>query len=208
MLRRGEVYEIPAMSVKAIIRRGTWETSGERLVADLEVQRCGAGSPLHVHPTIHERLTVLSGRVAISLNGKTSIAEVGSTHEISPGVPHRWWNAGIYQAWVRIDVQPAARFEQYIRNLFGLAQDGKTDASGMPGLLQLSVLAQEFSDVVRFPKPAKLISASFLPAIAPVARLFGYRGMHSEYLSRGPQDVLGTDVQPAPHIPSELADSA
>ncbi|MGC2399725.1 MAG: cupin domain-containing protein [Acidobacteriaceae bacterium] len=208
MLRRGEVYENPANTIRAVIQVGTWETNGERLVADLDVRRCGAGSALHMHPTIHERLTIVSGRVAVSVNDKTSIAEVGSTIEIAPGVPHRWWNAGIYQARVTIDIQPAARFEEYIRNLFGLAQDGKTDPSGMPHLLQLAVLSQDFSDVIRFVKPARFVPGSLFPAIAPIARLFGYRGSYSKYLTRPPSQVLDHGVRSAENHHSELADSA
>jgi quercetin dioxygenase-like cupin family protein len=208
MLRRGEVYENPVTTIRAVIRVGTWETNGERLVADLDVRKCGAGAALHMHPTIHERLTVVSGRVALSVNGKTSIAEVGSTIDIPPGVPHRWWNAGIYQARVTMEIQPAARFEEYIRNLFGLAQDGKTDAAGMPHLLQLAVLSQDFSDVIRFPKPAKFVPGSLLPAIAPIARFFGYRGNYSEYLTRPPAQVLHHDALLSDHPRSELADSA
>jgi hypothetical protein len=37
-----------------------------------------------------------------------------------------------------MDVRPAKRFETFIRNMIGLAQDGKTDAMGMPHLLQVA----------------------------------------------------------------------
>jgi quercetin dioxygenase-like cupin family protein len=190
MLRQGEVYENPVTGMKVVIRVGTWESGGERLVADLYVRKCGAGSALHTHPVIHERFTVVSGRVGMSLNGKTSIAEIGSTVEIPPGAPHRWWNAGIYEAKLTIDIQPAARFEEYVRNLFGLAQDGKTDPMGMPHLFQLAVLAQDFQDVVRFPNPSRMVPAALFPVLAPMARWLGYRGSYSKYLIRPPSGVL------------------
>ncbi len=129
MFRRGEVYENPATGIKAVIGR-TEETEGEQLVVDLYTQRCGAGSVLHKHPVIYERLTVVSGRVGLTLDGVVSIAEVGSTIEIRPGQAHRWWNAGIYEAHVRMDIRPGARFEDFMRNSIGLAQDGKTDPEG------------------------------------------------------------------------------
>ncbi len=144
MLRRGEVYENPVTGIKVVVRVGTWETNGEQLIVDLYVRKCGAGSALHMHPVIYERLTVMSGRVGLSLNGKTSIAEVGSTIEIPPGMAHRWWNAGIYEARVTMDIRPAARFEDFIRNIYrpgsgwqdrsdGNAQPSPTGGSG-PGL--------------------------------------------------------------------------
>ena len=193
MLRRGEVYENPVTTVRATVQVGTQETNGRRLVTDLDVRKCGAGPSLHTHPTMHERLTVVSGRVALAINGKTSIAEVGSTIDIPPGTPHRWWNAGIYEAKLILDVEPAARFEEYLRNLFGLAQDGKTDALGMPRLFQLAALLEDFADVIRFEKPARFVPAILLPAIAPVSRLLGYRGSYDEYLKRPPSRILNLD---------------
>jgi quercetin dioxygenase-like cupin family protein len=190
LFKRGEVYENPITTERATIELGTWETGGRRLLANLDVTKCGAGPALHSHPTIHERLTVHSGRVALFIAGKTSIAEIGSTVDIPPGVLHRWWNAGIYEARLTLDVEPAARFEEYLRNLLGLAQDGKTDASGTPHLLQGAVLAQDFADVIHFARPASFLPAVLVPPLASMARLFGYRGSYSEYLDRPPAQIL------------------
>ncbi len=51
---------------------------------------------------------------------------------------------------MRVEIRPADRFEALILNLFGLAQEGKTNARGLLNLLQLALLAREFSDVIRF----------------------------------------------------------
>jgi quercetin dioxygenase-like cupin family protein len=194
MFRRGEVYENPATGIKAVIQVGTEETQGERLVVDLYVRKCGAGSVPHMHPVIRERLTVLSGRVGLALDGVISIAEVGSTTEIPPGQAHRWWNAGIYEAQVRMEIQPATRFEDFMRNFIGLAQDGKTDTTGMPNLLQLAVLSREFKDVIRFLKPSRFVQEVFFSMLAPLARLLGYQGSYGTYLSRPPSVVTESDA--------------
>jgi quercetin dioxygenase-like cupin family protein len=186
MFRRGEVYENPATGIKAVILVGTDETEGEQLVVDLYARKCGAGSVLHLHPVIYERLTVVSGRVGLALDGVISIAEVGSTIEIPPGQAHRWWNAGIYEAQVRMDIRPAARFEDFMRNCIGLAQDGKTDPMGMPNLLQLALLAREFKDVIRFLKPSRFVPEVLFSLLVPLARLLGYKGSYSTYLSLPP----------------------
>jgi quercetin dioxygenase-like cupin family protein len=194
MVRRGEVYENPVTRIKAVVQVGTYETKGERLVVDLYTRKCGAGPALHMHPVIYERLTVISGRVGLSLDGRVSIADVGSTIEIPPGLPHRWWNAGIYEAKLRMDIRPAARFEAFLRNLIGLAQDGKTNPTGMPNLLQLSVLAKDFNDVIHFLKPSKFAPGFLLPMLAPIGRLLGYRGSYSAYLTRPPLEVIESDA--------------
>ena len=199
MFKRGEVYENPATGIKAVIQVGTGETDGERLVVDLYARKCGAGSVLHMHPVIYERLTIVSGRVGLAVNGVISIAEVGSTIEIPPGQTHRWWNAGIYEAQVRMDIRPVARFEDLMRNLIGLAQDGKTDTTGMPNLFQLALLAREFKDVIRFSKPSRFVQEVVFSMLVPLARLLGYKGSYSAYLSRPPSAVTESNkTSPAP----------
>jgi quercetin dioxygenase-like cupin family protein len=207
MFKRGEVYENPATGIKAVIQVGTEETEAEQLVVDLYARKCGAGSVLHLHPVIYERLTIVSGRVGLALNGVISIAEVGSTIEIPPGQAHRWWNAGIYEAHVRMDIRPAARFEDFMRNCIGLAQDGKTDPTGMPNLLQLALLAREYKDVVHFPKPSKFAQKIFFPLLVPLARFLGYKGSYSTYLSRPPSGASPHLItnKPTDHRTSRIA---
>jgi hypothetical protein len=72
MFRRGDVFDNPVTGERATIRLGTRETNGQRLIVDIELKGGGIGSPLHLHPNIHERLTVVSGRVGIFVNGAYS----------------------------------------------------------------------------------------------------------------------------------------
>jgi hypothetical protein len=72
--------------------------------------------------------------------------------------------------------------------MIGLAQDGKTDAMGMPNRLQLAATANEFDDVIRFSRPPRLIQKVLFPLLAPVAALRGYRGSYSEYVFRSPSE--------------------
>ena len=188
MFRRGDVFDNPVTGERATIRLGTRETNGQRLIVDIDLKGEGFGCPLHLHPNIHERLTVVSGRVGVFVNGAISIAKVGRTIDISPGIAHRFWNAGICEANITIDVQPAKRFEAFIRNMIGLAQDGKTDSRGMPHLLQLAVLATEFDDVVHFLKPSRIVQRLVFPFLVPIARMSGYRGSYPEYVLRQPSD--------------------
>jgi quercetin dioxygenase-like cupin family protein len=186
MLRRGEIYDNPVTGVRAIVRVGTDETNGERLVVDMQARPGAASAGEHMHPSMDERFTVVRGRIGFSIDGRSSIARPGESVHIPPGVVHDWWNAGDEEAHLVLEVQPAARFEEMTRNLFGLAQDGRTDARGMPRLLQLALLAREFDDVVRFTKPHRLAQGLLFALLAPIARLRGYRGSYPEYLERKP----------------------
>jgi mannose-6-phosphate isomerase-like protein (cupin superfamily) len=195
MFRRGDIFDNPVTGERATILLGTRETRGERLVVELELRGTGFGSALHLHPSIHERWKVVSGRVGMIVQDSISIAEPGNMIEIPPGVPHRFWNAGICEAKLTIDIRPAKRFEAFIRNMIGLAQDGKTDAMGMPNLLQLAATANEFDDVIRFSRPPRLIQKVLFPLLAPVAALRGYRGSYSEYVFRSPSERVADLAQ-------------
>jgi mannose-6-phosphate isomerase-like protein (cupin superfamily) len=186
MFKKGDVFDNPVTGERATILLGTRETRGERLVVELELQGAGFGSALHMHPSIHERLKVVSGRVGIIVKEEISIAEPGKMIEIGPGVPHRFWNAGITAAKLTLDIRPAKRFEAFIRNMIGLAQDGKTDPMGMPNLLQLAAIASQFNDVIQFMSPPRLVQNVLFPILAPIAAMRGYKGSYSEYVFRSP----------------------
>lgn len=190
MLKRGEVYENPVTGERVVIRVGTHETGGERLVADIYARPGAAVAGEHVHPSIEERFTVLRGRVGFCIDGREAIARPGHEILVPPGVAHDWWNAGDEEAHIVVEIQPAARFEAMILNLFGLAQDGKTDKKGMPTLLQLALLAREFEDVVRFTTIPRPLQRLLFALLAPIARLRGLRGRYPEYESRAPLNVL------------------
>src|SRR6185437_8747323 len=120
------------------------------------------------------------------LGGQERTAEPGGEIHVPAGVRHDWWNAGDEEALVRVDIRPAARFEAMILNLFGLAQDGKTNARGLPSLLQLALLAREFRDVIRFTRPPQVVQAVVFGMLAPLARLLGYQGSYPEYCLPAP----------------------
>ncbi len=68
-----------------------------------------------------------------------------------------------------------------IKNLYGLAQDGKTNAKGMPNLLQGAILAREFEDVMYFTKPPRVVQSLLFGPLAVTARALGYKGRYPKY---------------------------
>lgn len=186
MSRAGDVIGNPVTGERAVVRLGTEETGGRRLVADLYVRPGGAVVTEHVHPTIEEWFTVVSGRVGFRLDGRESVAGPGERLYVPAGTAHDWWNAGEEEAHVVVDIRPGARFEEGVLTMFGLARDGKTNAKGMPNPLQLAVFAREFRDVMYLSRPPRIVQKLLFGALAPVARLLGYRASYPEYLNRGP----------------------
>lgn len=90
---------------------------------------------------------------------------------------------------VAAEISPGARFEEMAVNLFGLARDGKTNAKGMPSLLQMAALGREFDDVVRFSKPPRLFQQLMFALLGPIAKARGYIGNDPKYLNMTAQRV-------------------
>ena len=186
MAKFGNVYENPVTCERAVVRVDPADTGGSLMIADLYLRPKGAIVGEHVHPSIEERFTVIRGKVGFRLGGRASEAAQGQSLVVPPGTPHDFWNAGDGEALVRVEIRPGDRFQQMILNLFGLAQDGKTNRKGMPNLLQVALISREFSDVVYFTKPPKAVQSALFGILAPIARVAGYRGSYPEYLSRPP----------------------
>ena len=206
MSKAGDVLENPITGERAVARVGTEDSGGELLVADVFVRPGGAVAGEHVHPVIEETFTVVSGRVGFRLDGREAIAQPGERLHVPAGVAHDWWNAGEEEAHILVEIKPGAKFEEAVANMFGLARDGKTNARGMPNPLQLVLFAQEFDDVLYFTRPPRAVQKVLFRALAPLARLLGYRGSYPEYMKRGPSERI--EVEPWPATQREDSPSA
>ncbi len=197
MSRAGDVYENPVTGEYAVVRVGAQESGGELSIADLYVSPGGAVAGEHVHPGIEEVFTVVRGSVGFRLDGREDVAGPGRRLVVPPGVVHYWWNAGDEEAHVVVELRGDARllrgFVTMLSNVFGMARDGKTDAKGRPNLLQASLLAREFDDVIRFVEPPRLVQKVLFGVLAPIARLLGYRAVYPQY---GPSGFV--EVEPWP----------
>jgi quercetin dioxygenase-like cupin family protein len=179
MSKAGEVYENPVTGERVMVRLGTEESGGEHLVVDLYVAPGGAVAGEHTHQDIEEVFTVVRGTGGFRLDGREDVAGPTRRLVVPPGVVHDWWNAGPEEAHVIVELRGEKRrlerFEMMISTLYGLARDGKTDARGRPSILQASLLAREFDDVIVFTRPPRFVQRLLFGTLAPVAHLLGFR---------------------------------
>jgi|CXWK01.1.fsa_nt_gi quercetin dioxygenase-like cupin family protein len=195
MSKAGDRYENPVTGEYGYTRIGTEDTGGKLLVSDLRVRPGGAVLGAHLHPTIDERFTVVSGKIGYMLDGKTGVLEAGQSADLPKGVPHDWWNAGDEEARVIVEIRPAARFEEMVITLFGLAAEGKTNKKGVPNPLQLAVISQEFADTIQFMSPPPALQKALFAVLAPLGRALGYKASYLHHRQRS----LGTvEVEPLP----------
>jgi hypothetical protein len=150
----------------------------------------------HYHPAMEEGFAVVRGRLGYRLDGREGLAGPGERLHVPRGAVHDWWNAGEEEAQVLVEISPGARFEEMIRNAFGFARDGKTDAKGRPRLLQAALFAREFDDVIRFTRPPRPVQRLLFAALAPIARFLGYRGGYPKYLASPPSRPGGPGPRP------------
>jgi quercetin dioxygenase-like cupin family protein len=193
-VRAGEVYENRIQGDRFVVREGSEDTGGERLLGDLYVRPGGAVAGRHVHSYITERFEVLAGTVRFHFDGREEMAGPGEHVEVPPGVVHDWWNVGDDEAHVLVDIRPAERFELMIQNLYGLANDGRANARGVPRLLPLALFAREFRREGEFVRPPRVVQRILFGALAPVARARGYKAIDPEYLGPTGKAAAGTSV--------------
>jgi quercetin dioxygenase-like cupin family protein len=181
MSKAGDTIENPITGERVVVRVGTEDSEDELLEVDTYVRPGGAVTGEHIHPAIEETFTVVRGRGGFRFNGRESMAELDRPLHVPAGVAHDWWNAGEEEAPIIVEIRPGERFEEMARNLFGLAQDDKTNPKGMPNLLQAAIFAREFSDVLYFTKPSLVVQRLLFSALAAIAWSLGYRGSYLKY---------------------------
>ena len=195
MSKRGDAFSNPITGEHGAVRLGTEDTPDKRVVSDLRVNPGGAVIGAHVHPSIDERFTVVSGKIGYRLDGKEGVAKAGDVLDIERGKIHDGWNAGDTEARVIVEIMPAERFELMISTLFGLANDGKTNNKGVPNPLQMAVIAQEFSDIIQFMSPPPVIQKVLFAILAPVGRRMGYQAIYERYAN---WDIETVELDPLP----------
>jgi quercetin dioxygenase-like cupin family protein len=157
-------------------------TGGTLLAFDLALRPQAAVAAEHRHPRQEERFTVSSGRIGLSIAGEERILGVGDETAIAPGVAHRWWNVDDSESVVRVELRPALETEVFFETFFGLARDGKTNAKGIPGLLQIAVAYSELgASCPQVVKPPPAIQRLVLAPLAPLGRALGRKAIYPEY---------------------------
>ncbi len=191
------VYDNPVTGERGIPRVIPTAENGQRLVADLYAAPGSRVSAPHLHPYSRESFTVVRGQIRAMVDGVERTLSAGERVVVPPNTRHDWWNTADETSWVIVEVTPAGRFVEAIRTGFFLAADGKTDSRGRPNLLQAALMAREFDDVIRFASPPRPVQRVVFAALAPIARMRGYRGTYPEFEHRVSDYVEQLEVIPA-----------
>jgi quercetin dioxygenase-like cupin family protein len=179
--RAGDVLENPATGDRLTFLKTAAETGGEALEYEITFKPGGFAARDHLHPLQEERHEVLEGTLGIVVAGNERRLGPGDVEVVPVGTQHRIFTLGDDPVRMRFESRPALESEVLLETLFGLARDGKVNARGEPGLLQLSVIFRDFADLGRPTRPPKAVQTALLAPLAALGRARGYRSRYPEY---------------------------
>jgi hypothetical protein len=117
------------------------------------------------------------------LGRRKIVAGPGDTVIVPAGKVHKFANAGDEEARVRVEVVPALGMEELFETTVALANEGNTNAKGLPKPLHLALFVKRFEREVKAPfPPAPIVKL----VMAPLAWWAGRRGHGKRYGSATP----------------------
>ena len=160
----------------------TKDTNGALLEMISTYRSFSQEPPIHYHPYQAEDFRVTEGELTVRINGEKKILQAGDSLHVAPNVAHTMWNGSRKKAVVHWKVYPARDTEYLLETTIGLACDGKTNETGMPGFLQIALLMSRFSDVFRLKKPPYIIQKIIFTMARPIGYLLGYRSTYRHHI--------------------------
>jgi quercetin dioxygenase-like cupin family protein len=144
------------------------------------------GSPLHRHRGIAETFTVESGPFTfLDPSGKALEMEAGDKVEVAAGVAHGFRNETRHPVVFLTSATPGVGFEKFLRVMFGLAEEGRTDRNGMPRDPRALALALVYAELVLAGGP-EAFQATLIKALAALGRSAGIERDLERRFARSP----------------------
>jgi quercetin dioxygenase-like cupin family protein len=178
MAKTGQIIDLGASGVRIVITKSAKDTNGSLAQMESTMQ---AGkklpAPPHIHPTMEERLEVLSGELTTLIAGKRETIKKGGRVVIPPGAAHNFWNESDAEVQVRVEHQPAMNIQDFLETLGGLVKEGKIKYNGsFSDKMQLAVVVDAYKPMMILPSPQRFA----IGVIAILGRLLGKRGNFPE----------------------------
>ena len=124
------------------------ESGGKMTEAEITLMPKG-GNPLHYHKTYSETFTVLEGELGLKLGGRNKkILKTGESYTVEPMSLHCFFNPTDKEIKFNIKLKPGhTGFENSLRILYGLAEDGLTNKKSIPKRLTHTAIIVCMSDM-------------------------------------------------------------
>jgi quercetin dioxygenase-like cupin family protein len=158
------------------------DTGGELLEMESLFQPNSKEPVPHYHPSQEEYFTVIEGEISVRTNDVVRVLKQGDKLRLKKNQVHSMWNHSRNIARVNWKVMPASDTEYFLENGIGIANKKKTNEKGMPGILQVALMANKFSHVYRVAKPPYTIQKILFTVLTPFSYLAGYRSCYKEFV--------------------------
>jgi len=137
------------------------------------------GPPRHYHEVSEEQFEICQGTVVFDLDGTERRVSAGDTLTVPTGVDHSFRcpeESDI--AVMQTDISPPGRIGYVLPTLGGLAHDS---AVSVDNPLQQAAIAKRLEGDTVFTELDRRVAKPLTDALAPVAKLRGYRGGYGKY---------------------------
>lgn len=158
------------------------DTNGNLLEMEVTYHAHSKEPAPHYHPFQTENFIIMTGEMLVRMEGEVKTLRQGDSLYIPSNKIHSMWNNSADSTVVNWKVQPAMDTEYLFETFAGLATDGKTNADGVPNILQVALLMNRYSDVFRLARPPYSMQRIVFALLTPVAWLLGYKGKYDQYL--------------------------
>lgn len=129
----GMIFHNPIIKDRVAFLETASSSGGQRTLIRVDLAP-GGGNGLHWHVHFDETFTALEGELGIALGGRDRVLKPGEKATASRRQQHRFFNPSPDRAIsFHVELRPAsAGFEHCMAYAYGLADEGRTTAKGVP----------------------------------------------------------------------------
>lgn len=153
------------------ITRSTEDTDGDLLEMRWEIESVPDDGPfVHTHPHATESYEVLSGELAVYVDGEWTTVSAGEKYSVPPGTPHTFRNETAVEV-VNVH-EPALQHEEFFRRFHRLVTERGVSLppEGFDDIVLLAMLTTEHEEDVYAVSPPHWA----FKALAGLGRVLGY----------------------------------
>jgi quercetin dioxygenase-like cupin family protein len=182
MARAGDDLKFERFGVSFVFLATTEETNGELLRYEACFRPRGILTKEHVHPHQAERHELVSGNLALSVDGAVRPLVPGEAVDVPAGVPHALVARDDAPMCLRVELRPALRWETVFETAAQLAAGPMRvwRGRGYPNPLLLAMFASEYEPEIHATRPPLAVQRMVLRPLAVIAERMGYRERYLE----------------------------
>lgn len=180
MATKGQILNNPATGDSFEFIETAADTNGDHVSVKATVKGKGKQVPDHIHVVQDETFEVLSGRLTVWVDGKTTTVEAGEKISLPRNQAHNHYNNDEAPVAYIHTVAPALDFEHLLENLVGLAADGK-GKNGKFSLLQQLVTLKYLDSKTYLASAPIRVQKILMNTLGPLGRMMGYRAVYKKY---------------------------